>query len=102
MALTTADALMSTFIIAEVQAAAETRLEKEGELGRAALAAGGDYEEERLILATWTQWYLDALKAAHDIELGKVSTDVLDRVAEAMSSVREAGRAAIAGLSGIG
>jgi hypothetical protein len=98
MALTTADVPMAAFVIAEVQIAAEERLQKEGELGRAALAAGGDYEEERLIIATWTQWYLDALKAAHDIELSGVSADVLDRVAEAMSHVREAGRTAIAGL----
>jgi hypothetical protein len=98
MTLTTADAPITAFIIAEVQAAAEERLRKEGELGRAALAAGGEYEEEQLIISTWTQWYLDALKAAQHIELGGVSADVLDRVAEAMSYVREAGRAAIASL----
>jgi hypothetical protein len=102
MTLTAADAFVAAFIIAEVEAAAEDRLEKEVKLGRAALAAGGDYEEERLVIATWTQWYLDALKAAHDIELGGVSPDVLDRVAEAMANVREAGRGAIARLSGGG
>jgi hypothetical protein len=102
MALTNADALMAAFVIAEVEAAAEARLKKEGVLGKAALAAGGDYDEERLVLATWTQWYLDALKAAHDIELGGVSAEVLDRLEEAMANVREAGRNAIAGLTGDG
>ncbi len=102
MALTTADAAMATFVIAEVEAAAEARLQKEGALGKASLAAGGDYDEERLILETWTQWYLDALKAARDMQLGGASDEVLEKLQEAMVNVREAGRAVIAGLTGGG
>ena len=96
MALTTADATLASFLIAELEGAAERRLQKEGELGRAALTAGGDYDEERLILATWTQWYLDALRD-HEGHPGwwKLSAETLERLEVALDNVKEAGRTAI-------
>ncbi len=102
MVLTSADAPMTSFLVSEVEAAAMERLRREGGLGRAALEEGGDYGEERMILATWTRWYLDALNAARDIEVGRISPEALGRLEEAMANVRKAGLEAIAGLGGDG
>jgi hypothetical protein len=100
MALTTADGEMASFFIEEVERAAQRRLERESQLGRSSVAEGAEYAEERLILATWTQWYLDALDTTRDIEVGGPSQAVLGRLERAFDNVAEAGRAAIASLGG--
>ena len=60
--------------------------------------AGGDAEEERFILQTWTEWYLGAVDAMRDMEVGGPSAGTLARLKDARDSVAEAGRRAIEGL----
>ncbi len=100
MALTSAEAETAGFIAEELERAAVGRIQREGELSRAALAQGGDPEEERLILQTWTQWYLDSVDTIRDLELGGPS-DATERVlAEVRGAVAEAGRRALERLGG--
>ena len=100
MALTSAEAETADFIAQELERAAVGRIQREGELSRAALAQGGDPEKERLILQTWTQWYLDSVDTIRDLELGGPS-DATERVlAEVRGAVAEAGRKALESLGG--
>jgi hypothetical protein len=92
MALTTADGEMARFVIGEVEAAALARLAAEFELSRAAIAAGEDRAEQTLILATWTDWYQDALRATTDIEVGGSSPETLAAVDAAIAAVAGAGQ----------
>jgi hypothetical protein len=100
MALTTADEGLTSFLIEEVEAAALKRLRGEGELSRAALAEGGEVAEERLILETWTDWYLDALDAMSDIQVGGSSEATLLRINAAKRAVAELGREIVRRLGG--
>ncbi len=100
MALTTADAELASHFIDEIEYAAHRRLEREAQLGRAALEAGGDLEEQRLILTTWANWYLDAIRATEDIQVGGAAPAVLSRIARALDAVAEAERVGIGVLGG--
>ncbi|NNM06237.1 MAG: M28 family peptidase [Gemmatimonadetes bacterium] len=100
MALTTADAELASYLIEELEHSAQRRLGRESQLGRSALEAGGDYAEQRLILATWTQWYLSAIRTTEDIQVGGPSPAVLSRIDRALDTVAEAGREAIGNLGG--
>jgi hypothetical protein len=92
MTLVTADAEISAYLIGEIESAAVARLETEAELSRAAIAAGGDPEEERLILESWTEWYLDALSTMVDLEPGDPTQETLDAIEAARANVAELGR----------
>jgi hypothetical protein len=100
MALTTADEATALFLIGELEAAALDRLRKETELSRAALAAGAEEAEERLILETWTDWYVEALQATRDIRVGGSSEDILARILGASSAIESAGEAAAEEIGG--
>ena len=100
MTLATADAEVAQFLIGEVERAALERLEVEGDLSVAAVAAGDDMAEQRLILTTWASWYDDALAAMTDIEVGGSSEQTLARVTSARAAVAEAGRTALEALGG--
>jgi hypothetical protein len=102
MALTTADEATALSLIGEIEAAALDRLRKETELSRAALAEGAGEAEERLILETWTDWYVEALEATRDIQVGGSSEDILARILAASSAVKAAGEAAAAEIGGGG
>jgi aminopeptidase YwaD len=92
MTLVTADAEISAYLIGEIERAAMARLETEAELSRAAIAAGGDPEEERLILESWTEWYLGALSTMIDLEPGGPTQETLDAIEAARANVAELGR----------
>jgi hypothetical protein len=100
MALTTADAELAGFFIDELEAAAVDRIGKELVLSREVLAQGGDLEEERLILQTWTDWYLAAVDTARDMEAGGVSAKTEARLGAAREVVARAGREAVETLGG--
>lgn len=91
MALASADGEMARFVIREVEAAALGRLATEYELSRAAIAGGEEREEQVLILQTWLDWYQDALRTTHDIEVGGSSPETLAAIDAALTRVREAG-----------
>jgi len=98
MTLTTADAEMAQFLVDEVERAALERLEVERLLSVAAVAAGDDAAEQRLILETWAFWYDEALASMSDIEVGGSSEATLARIAAARAAVVEAGRSAVEGI----
>jgi hypothetical protein len=92
MALTTADGEMARFIVDEVETAAVDRLTAEFELSRVAIAAGGDRAEQTLILTTWMEWYLEALRATSDIEVGGSSPETLAAIDYAIAAVTDIGK----------
>ena len=100
MVLTTADSETAGFIAGELERAAVRRIQREGELSLAALAHGGDPEEERLILQTWTQWYLDSVDTIRDLEVGEASESTELVLAAVREAVDEAGRKALGNLGG--
>jgi hypothetical protein len=61
------------------------------------VADGADPEEQRLILETWTRWYVDAVEALRDAEVGGSSPSTLRRIEETKQAIvqtgSEAGRA---------
>lgn len=69
LVLTRSDAATARGVIAELERAAVARLEVEGALAAKTRAAGGDVAQERDILETWAQWYVDAIATASDVEL---------------------------------
>jgi hypothetical protein len=95
MTLTTADATVADFLVGEVEGAALERLGRERALSVAAVAAGGDPTQERLILETWADWYRAALDSMDDIEVGGSSSGVAARIAAAREAVDAAGRGAV-------
>jgi hypothetical protein len=102
MALSAADATMAGFVAEEVGIAARGRLEREAALSRSSLADGGDPEEERLILQSWTDWYLAAVETIRDMEPGGVSVETEQALERARTSISEAGQAALESLMGAG
>jgi hypothetical protein len=100
MVLTSADAQMASYLVGEIEGSALARLEMEGELSRAALAAGGDPGEERLILESWTTWYLGALDAMVDLEAGGATRATLTALESARARVAETGRRLVETLGG--
>lgn len=98
MVLTSADAAMATYLIHELEKAAMDRLKAELEQGKIALMAGADVDEQRLILRTWTDWYLAALDATRDIEVGGSSPETLRALEEAKARLDRAGAVVIEGL----
>jgi len=92
MILTTADAEMAAYLVGEVERSALARLEREGELSRLAVEAGGDLDEERLILQTWTDWYRDALSTMEELEVGGATPATLRAIEAARDRVGDAGK----------
>lgn len=99
LALTSADGATSRSIIKEIEDAAVRRLDVELRLSRDAVAAGGDVAKERDILQTWTDYYVGALNAAAEIEVGGSSPATLAAIEAAQERVRSAGTNRLARLA---
>jgi hypothetical protein len=91
MTLVSVNAEIASYLVGEVEAAALARLETEVALSREALAEGGDADRERLILESWTDWYLGALAAMEELEAGGVSASTAAAMEGARARVREVG-----------
>ncbi|MFO8173822.1 MAG: M28 family peptidase [Gemmatimonadota bacterium] len=91
MTLVSADGATARRVIDELAAAALDRLSREFELSRDAIAAGEDREHQVRILQAWLDWYRDALRTPHDVEVGGASPETLAAMEEAVSRVTEAG-----------
>ena len=91
MTLSSADGEVARFVIEEVERSAVERLAAEHELSRAAVAAGADQHQERVILDAWTSWYRDALRAAEDIEVAGASPETTAALEAAIARVVAAG-----------
>lgn len=99
MALTTADSETAVFLAGELQRAAIHRIQAEAALSRAALDRGEDPEEQRLILSTWTDWYLGAVDTLTGIEVNGPSPSLTATMEETRERIREAGRQALESLA---
>jgi hypothetical protein len=99
MTLTSADGAVARFLIRELEEAALARLAAERELSRAAIAAGEERAEQVLVVQTWLDWYLDALRTMDDIEVGGASPETLSAIEEGVERVREVGEGYVAELT---
>lgn len=99
MTLVTADGETARFVIDELERSAIARLQAEAALSRAAIAAGEDADQQRLILRTWTEWYEAALRSAADVEVGGASAETLDTLNAAARRVRELGTELVRSLA---
>jgi hypothetical protein len=84
--------------VAEVERAAIKRLDVEAALSHDALVAGGKKADEVEILQTWTDYYVGALSAMSDIEVGGSSAQTVLAIDKARGRVKSAGAARIAAL----
>lgn len=98
LGLVTADGATARQVVAELERAALDRLATEEALSRAAVAAGGDRAEELRLLATWTRYYADALRATADVEVGGSSGATTAAIEAAVRRVESRGAAAAARL----
>ena len=94
LGLTTADGATARQVVAELERAALDRLAAEEALSRAAVAVGGDRAEQLRLLATWTRYYADALRAAADVEVGGSSAGTTAAIEAAVRRVEARGAAA--------
>ncbi|MEO7454800.1 MAG: M28 family peptidase [Gemmatimonadaceae bacterium] len=98
LTLTTADGVTARALVGELERAAIARLDVELALSRAAMAAGGNAATERDILETWTDYYVNAIGAMSDIEVGGSSAATTKAIADARDHVRAAGAERVAGV----
>ncbi|MBX7120119.1 MAG: M28 family peptidase [Gemmatimonadaceae bacterium] len=98
LALSSADGATTRGLIAEVTGAAERRLAAEAALSRAAIAAGGPRATEEDLLETWTAWYVAALGAFTEVEVGGASPETRAAISRAQTAVRAAHAKARAAL----
>jgi hypothetical protein len=98
LTLANADGAMARTLVAELERAAIARLDIETALSRTALAGGGAMATERDILQTWTDYYVGALGAMTEIEVGGSSAETSAAITAAQGRVRAAGAARLASL----
>ncbi|MEO8335962.1 MAG: M28 family peptidase [bacterium] len=98
LTLTSADAAMARTLIAEIEHAALARLDVETALSRSAMAAGGNAANERDILQTWTDYYVNSIATMSDIETGGSSKQTTDAIAAAREHVRSVGAERVASI----
>lgn len=98
LTLTTADGAMARSLIAEEERAALARLDVEMALSRSAMSAGGNAANERDILQTWTDYYVNSLATMSDIEAGGSSAQTTAAIAAAQERVRTAGMSRVASI----
>lgn len=96
--LSTASGPMARSVVGDVERAALERLATEEALSRAAVAEGKPRGEEELLLRTWTKYYVDALRAASDVQLGGSDAATRQAIDAAVARVERRGAAALKAL----
>jgi aminopeptidase YwaD len=89
--LASADSTTARFVIDETERAALERLATEFELSRKAVTDGGKLEQEVLILTTWTEWYVNAIRSIRDLEAGGPSAGTTTAIEAAATAIHGAG-----------
>ncbi len=100
MALTTADLTTVVFLADELERAATSRILREAALGRAALAAGEDPGKQRLILRTWTDWYVAAVGTLTAIPVGGPPGALDAKLEATRKAITATGQRALESLGG--
>jgi aminopeptidase YwaD len=98
LTLTSADGGVARSVVSELERAAIARLDTELALSKAAMAAGGSAAQERDILQTWADYYVNSLGTTSDIEAGGSSAETTAAIAAAQARVRAAGVAHVAAI----
>jgi hypothetical protein len=98
LTLTSADGAMARQLVAQVERDAIKRLDTELVLSQKAISAGGKKADETEILQTWTDYYIGAIDAMRDIEVGGSSAQTILAIDAAKARVKTAGAARIAKL----
>jgi aminopeptidase YwaD len=88
LTLTSADGATTRALVAELERAARKRLDTESGLSRRALAAGGDRARETEILEAWKDYYVKAIEAMRDIEVGGASRETQGEIDAAANRIR--------------
>jgi aminopeptidase YwaD len=100
LTLTSADGSMARSLVAEIERDAIERLDTELILSRKVLAGGGRKADEVEILQTWTDYYVGAIDAMREIEVGGSSAQTVLAIDAAKSRVRSAGAERLRKLTG--
>jgi hypothetical protein len=100
MTLTSADGETARFVIEELRDAALARLNAEARLSQMAVDDGADVAGQLEIVEAWTDWYVSAIEAAEDIELGGSSAETISVIQMAQEAVRDRGSAINTSLAG--
>jgi aminopeptidase YwaD len=98
LTLTTADGDIARDLIAELERAAMKRLDVELALSRAAMAAGSNAAQERDILQTWTDYYVDSVATMTDLEAGGSSPQTMAAISTSRDRIRAAGAERVASI----
>jgi aminopeptidase YwaD len=96
--LTSADGVTTRKLVGQIEADAIKRLDTELILSQKAVADGKKKSDEVEILQTWTDYYVGAIDAMRDIELGGSSAPTVLAIDAAKRGVKAAGAARIAKL----
>jgi hypothetical protein len=99
LTLASADGPTTRALVAEVERAADARLEREAALSRAALQSGGSRATENDILQTWTDYYVAALHTMTDIEVGGSSAETRGAIDVAANRVKALGERLVTSLA---
>lgn len=98
LTLTTADGAMARKLVAQIEGDAIRRLDTELALSVKAIGEGKKKADETEILQTWADYYVGAIDAMRDIEVGGSSAQTASAIETAKARVRAAGAARIAKL----
>jgi aminopeptidase YwaD len=99
LTLTTADGAMTRKLVEQIEQDAIRRLDTELLLSQKAVAEGKKKTDEVEILQTWTDYYVGAIDAMREIEVGGSSAQTILAIDNARSRVRAAGTGRIARLT---
>jgi hypothetical protein len=92
LTLTSADQVTARAVIRDVESSAMRRLQVESELSRRAISSDESRATQSLILATWGDYYRDAIRTLADIEVGGPSAETRRAIAAAALRVEAAAR----------
>ena len=98
LTLTSADGALARKLVEEVERAAIKRLDTELALSQKAIADGKKKSDEVEILQTWMDFYIGAIDAMRDIEVGGSSQQTVRAIEAAKVRVRTGGAARIVRL----
>jgi len=100
MLLTMAGENEALEILALLARAAAERLDAEKVLSLRAVDAGADSIEQRLIINTWTDWYVGAVNSLTGIEFGQPLPQLRDAIAAAASRIQAHGAGVVRLIDG--
>lgn len=98
LTLASADGALTRRLITQVEGAAVRRLDTELILSRKAVAEGKKRDAEVEILQTWTDYYVGAVEAMREIEVGGVSAQTVLAIDAAKNRIQSAGAARLSKL----